>query len=61
MVFAFVTLVGGYFAHQYFWLSGPGSAALWNDSILPFTLALGWILLLSALALAFTGTEEESQ
>ena len=61
MVFAFISLVGGYFLHQYFWLGGPESAKLWNDAILPFTLALGWILLLAALAFAFTPREEESQ
>ena len=61
MVFAFISLVGGYFAHQYFWLSGPESAKLWNEAIMPFTLALGWLLLLAALIFSFTSREEESQ
>ena len=61
LAFAFISLVGGYFAHQYFWLAGPESAKLWNDAIMPFTLALGWILLLAALAFSFTSPEEEGQ
>ena len=61
MVFAFISLVGGYFAHQYFWLAGPESAGLWNDAILPFTLALGWILLVAAIALSFTTRDEEAK
>ncbi len=53
MVFAFCTLVGGYFIHQYFWLmSGPG-AEKWNASVLPLTIGLGWILLIAAIAFAF--------
>ena len=59
-VFAFLTLVGGYFAHQYFWAAGPEAALRWTEQILPMVIALGWILLVAAVALSFTPAEDDS-
>ena len=59
MFFAFLTLVGGYFMHQYFWFSGPEGLARWNERMLPMTIGLGWILLLVAFALGFTKPDED--
>jgi hypothetical protein len=58
MVFAFISLVGGYLLHQYFWFSGPEASAKWNELVLPLTLGLGWILLIAAAVLAFTRPDE---
>jgi hypothetical protein len=61
MVFAFLSLVGGYFLHQYFWFSGPEASARWNGQMLPITLALGWILIIAAFALGFSRPEEDEK
>jgi len=58
MVFAFLSLTGGYFLHQYFWLFSLQGAQNWNDSVLPMTVVLGWILLLGALILGFAKESE---
>jgi hypothetical protein len=59
MFFAYFTLVGGYFMHQYFWLSGPEGLAQWNERMLPLTIGSGWVLLLLAIAFGFTKPDED--
>ena len=70
MVFAFVSLVGGYFLHQYFWFISAGQTVsgesqdptplgLWIESVLPGTIVLGWVLLITAITLAYTKPDEE--
>ncbi|MDQ2987071.1 MAG: hypothetical protein M3R13_10200 [Armatimonadota bacterium] len=58
MVFSFLSLVGGYFLHQYFWFSGAEGAKGWNDAVLPLTIILGWILLAAAAAMSFSKSDE---
>lgn len=58
MFFSFITLVGGYFLHQYFWFSSAESSKRWHDDVLPMTIILGWILLLVAVALSFAKSDE---
>ena len=59
MFFAFVSLVGGYFLHQYFWFSGPEASLRWNEPMLPITIGLGWILLVAAVVLSFIKPDED--
>ena len=58
-VFAFITLVGGYFVHQYYWLTNAEDSARWNEAILPMTIVLGWILLIAAVLLGLLKPDEE--
>ena len=58
MFFAFAVLVGGYFAHQYFWFGGPEPLARWSEQILPLTIVFGWVLLALGVGLSFTKGEE---
>lgn len=60
MVFAFLTLVGGYFAHQYFWAAGPEAAIRWSESVLPMVIVLGWLLTLAAVVLTLTPAEDSA-
>lgn len=61
MVLAFLTLTGGYFLHQYYWLSSAHGSKSWNDSILPMAVILGWILLVAAFVLGFSKREENGE
>jgi hypothetical protein len=54
MVFTFLSLTGGYFLHQYFWLGSAEGAEKWSASVLPMTIGLGWVLLIGALVLGFS-------
>lgn len=61
MVFAFVSLVGGYFLHQHFQAGDPKEFASWKDQMLPITIVLGWILLIAAFVLGFMKPDEEEE
>lgn len=58
MVFAFLSLTGGYFIHQYFWLTSDLGSTNWNASVLPMAILLGWVLLIAAFVLGFAKNEE---
>ena len=61
MVFAFASLVGGYFLHQYFWFSGPEASGNWNSQMLSITIGLGWVLLIAAVVLGFMRPGEDAK
>lgn len=58
MVFAFLSLTGGYFLHQYYWLTSAQGSKSWNEAILPMAIILGWILVIAAFVLGLSKSEE---
>ncbi|MEO7454016.1 MAG: hypothetical protein ABIV13_04555 [Fimbriimonadales bacterium] len=70
MALAFVSLVGGYFGHQYSWFVSGGQKFYddprdltpfgeWIAKMLPITIVLGWVILLTAIVLSFSKPDEE--
>jgi len=61
MVFAFLSLTGGYFIHQFYWLTSAEGSQSWNKSVLPLAIMLGWVLLIAAFVLGFSKREESGK
>ena len=57
-VFAFLTLVGGYAWHQYLLFTDANAFAQWLPQATQYSITLGWILLILAVALSFAPAEE---